>query len=69
MEELNCATTGVLGPLVGIVGSTQAAEAIKLLAQMGTPLVGRLLCVDALTMQWQDIKFRRDPECEVCGHR
>src|SRR5690606_19103347 len=48
VEELNCATTGVLAPLVGIVGSTQAAEAIKLLTGMGEPLVGRMLCLDAL---------------------
>ncbi len=68
-QELRCATTGVLGPLVGMVGSVQAAEAIKLLARMGEPLVGRLLSVDALTMQWHTIRFRRDPGCPVCGHR
>ncbi|MBV6273311.1 molybdopterin-synthase adenylyltransferase MoeB [Alcaligenaceae bacterium CGII-47] len=69
VEELRCATTGVLGPLVGIVGSVQAAEAIKLLAGFGEPLVGRLLCVDALTMQWNTIRFKRDPACPVCQHR
>jgi len=69
VEELRCATTGVLGPLVGIIGSMQAAEAIKLLAQMGEPLVGRLLCLDALTMQWNEVRFRRDPGCLVCSHR
>ncbi len=69
VEALSCATTGVLGPLVGIIGSMQAAEAIKLLAQMGEPLVGRLLCLDALTMQWNEVRFRRDPGCLVCGHR
>lgn len=68
-EELRCATTGVLGPLVGIVGSMQAAEAIKVLAQMGEPLVGRMLCLDALAMQWQTIRFRRDPACAVCAGR
>lgn len=67
VQELRCATTGVLGPLVGIVGSTQAAEALKLLADMGEPLVGRLLCLDALAMQWQTIRFRRDPGCPVCA--
>lgn len=66
-EELRCATTGVLGPLVGVVGATQAIEAIKLLAGMGDPLVGRLLCLDALTMEWQTIKYGRDPLCTVCG--
>ena len=68
-EEISCATTGVLGPLVGIVGSTQAAEAIKLLTGMGQLLVGRLLSVDALTMRWHDVRFSRDPGCPVCGHR
>ena len=68
-EEISCATTGVLGPLVGMVGSTQAAEAIKLLTGMGELLVGRLLSVDALTMRWHDVRFSRDPGCPVCGHR
>ncbi len=69
VEELSCATTGVLGPLVGIVGSMQAAEAIKIITGMGEPLVGRLLCLDALTMQWQNIRFKRDPDCAVCRDR
>ncbi|MBF6616690.1 HesA/MoeB/ThiF family protein [Pollutimonas thiosulfatoxidans] len=69
VEELRCATTGVLGPLVGIVGSMQAAEAIKVLAQMGEPMVGRMLCLDALAMQWQTIRFKRDPHCAVCAGR
>ncbi|CAM5786590.1 HesA/MoeB/ThiF family protein [Castellaniella caeni] len=69
VEELRCATTGVLGPLVGMVGSVQAAEAIKVLTGMGEPLVGRLLSVDALRMQWHTIRFRRDPECPVCARR
>ena len=67
VQELRCATTGVLAPLVGIVGSMQAAEAIKLLAQIGEPLVGRMLCLDALTMAWQTIRFRKDPACLVCA--
>lgn len=69
LEELRCATTGVLGPLVGMVGSVQATEAIKLLAGFGEPLVGRLLCVDALSMQWNTVRFRRDPDCPVCRDR
>lgn len=68
-DELSCATTGVLGPLVGIIGSTQAAEAIKLLTGMGQTLTGRLLCLDALSMQWSSIGLKRDPACPVCGHR
>lgn len=66
---LRCATTGVLGPLLGIVGSVQAAEAIKLLVGMGQSLSGRLLSVDALTMQWRTVAFERDPRCAVCAHR
>lgn len=69
VEELRCATTGVLAPLVGIVGSMQAAEAIKVLGQFGEPMVGRMLCLDALSMQWQTIRFKRDPACPVCAHR
>jgi len=69
VEELRCATTGVLGPLVGIIGSMQAAEAIKILAGMGEVLCGRMWCLDALTMQWNEVRFRRDPGCLVCGHR
>jgi len=66
-EELRCATTGVLGPLVGMVGCVQAAEALKVLGGFGEPLVGRLLSVDALTMQWHTVRFRQDPNCIVCG--
>ncbi|HLR78912.1 MAG TPA: molybdopterin-synthase adenylyltransferase MoeB [Burkholderiaceae bacterium] len=69
VQELRCATTGVLGPLVGIVGSTQAAEAIKVLTGMGETLTGRLLCLDALRMEWSTIRFRRDPACPVCATR
>src|SRR5690606_12667738 len=51
-DAVGCATTGVLGPRVGIIGSTQAAEAIRLITGMGRSLTGRLLCLDALTMEW-----------------
>lgn len=68
-SELSCATTGVLAPLVGIIGSMQAVEAIKVLTGVGSPLVGRLLCLDARSMQWNEVKFRRDPACLVCGTR
>lgn len=66
-EELRCATTGVLGPLVGIVGCVQAAEALKVLGGFGTPLVGRLMSLDALNMQWHTVRFRKDPACAVCA--
>jgi len=68
VEELTCATTGVLGPLTGMVGSIQAAEAIKLITGMGKPLIGRLLSVEALNMQWHEVRFGKDPKCEVCGN-
>jgi molybdopterin/thiamine biosynthesis adenylyltransferase len=66
-EETACATMGVFAPLVGIVGSVQAAEALKLLAGAGTPLAGRLLMLDALTMRWDEITLARQPGCSVCG--
>jgi molybdopterin/thiamine biosynthesis adenylyltransferase len=68
-DEQNCATMGVFAPLVGIIGSMQAAEALKLLSGVGEPLSGRLLQLEALSMQWHTVKFRRDPECPVCGYR
>lgn len=66
--ELNCSTSGVFAPLVGIVGSIQAAEALKVLAGIGDPLVGRLLMVDALRMDWRTLKLKADPKCIVCGN-
>lgn len=66
-EETRCATMGVFAPLVGIVGATQAAEALKLLAPAGRSLAGRLLLLDALTMQWRDVRVARDPACPVCA--
>ena len=69
VEEVNCATTGVFAPLVGIIGAMQAAEALKLLAGVGESLSGRLLWLDVRTMQWRSVNVNRDPECAVCGHR
>jgi adenylyltransferase/sulfurtransferase len=66
-EEMRCAVMGVFAPLVGIVGATQAAEALKLLAGAGEPLTGRLLILDALAMTWRTVGFGRDPDCRVCG--
>lgn len=66
-EEVRCATMGVFAPLVGIVGSIQAAEAIKLITQIGQTLAGRLLMLDARRMQWSEIAMQRDGQCSVCG--
>jgi adenylyltransferase/sulfurtransferase len=66
-EETRCATMGVFAPLVGIVGATQAAEALKLLAPAGRTLAGRLLLLDALTMEWREVRVAQDPACPVCG--
>jgi adenylyltransferase/sulfurtransferase len=66
-EETRCATMGVFAPLVGIVGATQAAEALKLLACAGRSLAGRLLLLDALTMEWRELTVLKDPACPVCG--
>ncbi|MGE3615567.1 MAG: molybdopterin-synthase adenylyltransferase MoeB [Gemmatimonadales bacterium] len=65
----NCAEGGVLGVLPGLVGTIQATEAIKLLLGIGRPLVGELLLVDALTMEFRRVHVRRDPDCPACGTR
>lgn len=63
----SCATAGVLGVLPGVMGSLQATEAIKLLVGIGTPLAGRLLIYDALTLAFDEFRFARRPDCAVCG--
>ena len=69
-EEVACATMGVFAPLVGIIGTVQAAEALKLLAGIGEPLSGRLLMLDARAMRWDDLRMQRQPDCPVCAaHR
>lgn len=68
-EETRCATMGVFAPLVGIMGSIQAAEALKLLSDAGEPITGRLLMLDARSMSWNEVKMPRDAACTVCGHR
>jgi molybdopterin/thiamine biosynthesis adenylyltransferase len=62
-----CSANGVLAPLVGIVGSIQAAEAIKVLSGLGEPLVGRLLLLDAAAMEWRTVRLRPDPQCPLCA--
>ncbi len=66
-EEAQCATMGVFAPLVGIVGSMQAAEALKLLAGTGTPLSGQLLMLDALHMAWTPLRIAQRADCPQCG--
>ena len=63
----SCAEGGVLGVLCASIGSIQVTEAIKLLAGIGEPLVGRLMIYDALEMQYRQVKVRKDPDCAVCG--
>jgi molybdopterin/thiamine biosynthesis adenylyltransferase len=66
-EEVRCATLGVFAPLVGIIGSMQAAEALKLLTGAGASLAGRLQMLDARSMEWTEIRTSRNPDCPVCG--
>ena len=67
LEETQCATMGVFAPLVGIIGSVQAAEALKLMCGIGQALTGRLLMLDGRSMEWHEMKISRNPACPVCG--
>jgi adenylyltransferase/sulfurtransferase len=67
LEEMRCAVMGVFAPLTGIIGTVQAAEALKLIAGVGETLNGRLMILDALAMQWRTIKLAKDPACPVCA--
>ena len=66
-EETRCAVMGVFAPLTGIIGTVQAAEALKLLCGAGETLNGRLLLLDGLRMEWRSIKLSKDPACKVCS--
>lgn len=66
-EAEGCVEAGVIAPLVGIIGSLQALEAIKLLTGAGRPLIGRLLHLDGLTMEWRVSTLKRDPDCSTCS--
>ena len=66
-EEVQCATLGVLAPLVGVVGSLQAMEAVKLLAGLGSRLTGRLQMLDGRSLEWNEVRLQRNPSCTVCG--
>lgn len=67
-ENLTCSESGVIAPLVGIIGSMQALETLKLLAQVGQTLSGKLLMFDGLTSDWRSLTLPRDPACPVCAH-
>ena len=67
VEEVRCAVMGVFAPLTGIIGTMQAAEALKLIAGIGESLTGRLLLLDTLEMEWRSVRFKKDAGCAVCG--
>jgi adenylyltransferase/sulfurtransferase len=67
VEEVQCSVMGVFAPLTGVVGALQAMEAIKLLAQIGASLNGRLLLLDAKAADWRSVKVTKDPGCKVCS--
>jgi molybdopterin/thiamine biosynthesis adenylyltransferase len=66
LEETRCATMGVFAPMVGIIGTMQAAEALKLLAGVGRSLAGRLLMLDGRSMEWSEVRVPRSAACPVC---
>lgn len=66
-NALTCVEAGVMAPLVGVIGSLQAMEAIKVLAHYGTPAAGKIVMYDAMTCQFREMKLLRNPACEVCG--
>ena len=66
-EEVRCSTMGVFAPLVGIIGTMQAAEALKLLVGIGSSLAGRLQMLDGRNMEWTEIRLPRNPQCSVCA--
>jgi molybdopterin/thiamine biosynthesis adenylyltransferase len=69
-EETRCATMGVFAPLVGIIGTVQASEALKILSGMGSHMAGRLLMLDGRDLSWTDIRMARNTQCPVCAeHR
>lgn len=69
LEEVRCSTMGVFAPLVGIVGSMQAAEALKLLVGTGPSMTGRLLMLDGRSMEWNEIRIPRNNDCSICATR
>jgi len=66
--DQTCTANGVIAPLLGIIGSIQACETMKLIMGIGTTLVGRLLLLDVMNMEWHTAKLRKDPKCPVCSN-
>lgn len=66
-EQLSCSQNGVLAPIVGVIGTMQALEAIKVIAQYGTPAIGKLLVFDGRALEWRTLKLRKMDECPVCS--
>lgn len=67
--DLSCSESGVMAPLVGIIGAMQAMEAIKILSGTGSPISGKLLLLDAMTMQWREMKLAKDELCPACSRK
>jgi len=67
VEEVQCSVMGVFAPLTGVVGAVQAMEALKLLAQVGESLSGKLLLLDAKKADWRTLRVKKDPACPVCA--
>lgn len=67
-QALTCVEAGVMSPVVGIIGASQALEAIKVLANYGQPLISKLLMLDALSMSWREMKLAKMPNCSICSH-
>jgi len=66
-DELNCSESGVISPLVGVMGSLQALEVIKVVSNIGETLVGRLVLFDAKSHRWRELQLPKDPHCAICG--
>ncbi|QFU24951.1 molybdopterin-synthase adenylyltransferase MoeB [Shewanella eurypsychrophilus] len=66
-QHLTCVESGILAPVVGMIGCLQAVEAIKVIANMGKPLTGRILMIDAMTMEFREMKLAKQANCKVCG--
>lgn len=67
-SNLSCSQNGVLASVVGIIGTMQATETLKVITEFGETLVGRLLLLDAKAMSWRELKLNKDPDCPICGN-